>query len=217
LIARGATIDDPIGIIFEAYSIVSCYNFTKYIEQQHKDYLNGKLTGLTHEALLSSAKCKFDFLKLKGQWGAKSSNNKKIVAVVAKLSVLRRQLKLDQKLRDMGNSTGEGKGGGKTNNKKIPPTKQSKRRTRHGRRSLLRTVTRRARPSESNYHLCEHHMAWTVHLPADCCLGKKQKEEQKAQPAYKANFETIAAAAASPIDTQFQALLASLSGLQEEE
>ncbi len=31
LIARGATVDNPIGIIFEAYSTVLCYNFTKYI------------------------------------------------------------------------------------------------------------------------------------------------------------------------------------------
>jgi hypothetical protein len=40
---------------------------------------------------------------------------------------------------------------------------------------------------------------------------------QKAKPAYKANSATIAAAAASAINPQFQALLASLSGLQEEE
>jgi hypothetical protein len=28
IIARGATVDDSIGIIFEAYSVVPCYNFT---------------------------------------------------------------------------------------------------------------------------------------------------------------------------------------------
>jgi hypothetical protein len=48
--------------------------------RQHEDYLDGKLTGLTHEALLS-AKRKFNFLKLKGQWGAKSPDNEKIVAM----------------------------------------------------------------------------------------------------------------------------------------
>jgi hypothetical protein len=32
IIARGATVDDPIGIIFEAYSVVPCYNFTTYEE-----------------------------------------------------------------------------------------------------------------------------------------------------------------------------------------
>jgi len=29
LLARGATLDDPIGILFEAYLLVPCYNFTK--------------------------------------------------------------------------------------------------------------------------------------------------------------------------------------------
>jgi hypothetical protein len=28
IIARGAIVNDPIGIIFEAYSVVPCYNFT---------------------------------------------------------------------------------------------------------------------------------------------------------------------------------------------
>ncbi len=32
LLARGATLDDPIGILlFEAYLLVPCYNFTKYM------------------------------------------------------------------------------------------------------------------------------------------------------------------------------------------
>jgi hypothetical protein len=31
--AQGATINNPIGIIFEAYSIIPCYNFTTYMKQ----------------------------------------------------------------------------------------------------------------------------------------------------------------------------------------
>ncbi len=37
IIARGATVDDPIGIIFEAYSVVPCYNFTTYMKRQHNN------------------------------------------------------------------------------------------------------------------------------------------------------------------------------------
>jgi hypothetical protein len=44
IIARGATVNNPIGIIFEAYSVVPCYNFTTYMKRQHDDYLDGKLT-----------------------------------------------------------------------------------------------------------------------------------------------------------------------------
>jgi len=40
LLARGATLDDPIGILFEAYLLVPCYNFTKYNSTKHNEYLN---------------------------------------------------------------------------------------------------------------------------------------------------------------------------------
>jgi hypothetical protein len=84
LLAQGATLDDPIGILFEAYLLVPCYNFTKYISTKHDDYLDGNLTGITHQALMSMAKRKFDFLKTKGKWGAKSPDNEKIVAMTDK-------------------------------------------------------------------------------------------------------------------------------------
>jgi hypothetical protein len=79
LIARGATIDGPITILFEAYLVVPCHNFKTYICWQHETYLDGKLTTMTHKALMTSAKCNFDWLKTKGIWGAKSLDNQKIV------------------------------------------------------------------------------------------------------------------------------------------
>jgi hypothetical protein len=97
IIAQGATVDDPIDIIFEAYSVVPCYNFTTYMKRQHDDYLDLKLT-ITHEALMASAKAKMDYLKLKGKWGAKSPDDKKIVAMAAEINALKEQLKLGPKL-----------------------------------------------------------------------------------------------------------------------
>ena len=61
LLSRGASVDDPIQILFDAYQIVPCYNFQVYIGRQYEDYLDGKLT-LTHEALLKMAKAKYDWL-----------------------------------------------------------------------------------------------------------------------------------------------------------
>ncbi len=113
--ARGATVDDPIGIPFEAYLVVPCHNFKTYIHRQHKDYLNGKLTNITHEAHITSAKCKFDWLKTKGLWGEKSPDNKKIVALTAALNTLKGQLKLDPKLSAIAN---EGKKKGNKRDKK---------------------------------------------------------------------------------------------------
>jgi hypothetical protein len=66
LATRGRTVNNPTGILFKAYLVVPCHHFKSYIRQQHKDYLNGKLTSITHKALLTSAKCKFDWLKTKG-------------------------------------------------------------------------------------------------------------------------------------------------------
>jgi hypothetical protein len=64
------------------------------------------------------------------------------------------------------------------------------------------------------YHWCEHHMAWTVHKPADCLLGKQHKEDQKKKP-QKANSSTFAAAAVMAVNSQFAALMASIANLAE--
>jgi hypothetical protein len=66
LITRGATIDDPIGILFDAYLGVPCHNFKAIHLLLAQGYLDGKLTAITHEALMTLAKCKFNWLKTKG-------------------------------------------------------------------------------------------------------------------------------------------------------
>jgi hypothetical protein len=54
-------------------------------------------------------------------------------------------------------------------------------------------------------------MAWTVHLPAECPLGKQHKDSQKGtKPAYKANSASYAAAAAASISPHFAALMATI-------
>jgi hypothetical protein len=65
------------------------------------------------------------------------------------------------------------------------------------------------------FNWCEHHMAWTVHKPADCLLGKQHKDEQK-KP-YKANSATVAAAATLAINPHFTALMAAMANLDMNE
>jgi hypothetical protein len=151
LIARGATLDDPISILFEAYLLVPCYNFTKYMSTKHDEYLDGNLSGLTHEAMMSMAKRKFDFLKTKGKWGAKSPDDEMIVAMAAKIHSLKGQLKLDPKLSTI---AGEGKrvtaNPRRKRTRRTRQTRRIRRKMRHGKRNHPRRgSTRKARKSES--------------------------------------------------------------------
>ncbi len=216
MIAMGATIDDPIGILFNAYLVVPCHRLKLYIRQQHEDYLDSKLTTITHEALMMSAKCKFDWLKTKGLWGAKSPDNKKIVAMTAALNALKGQLKLDPKLSAIAN---EGKKKGDKMDKK-----KNKKNTYNQRKQKKDEAWKREPPKNGEkqekqvgkymYHWCEHHMAWTMHKPADCLLGKQHKQDQRKKP-QKANSTTFAAAAAMAVNPQFATLMASIADLDE--
>ena len=62
------------------------------------------------------------------------------------------------------------------------------------------------------YHWCEQHMAWCMHLPSECRLGTQRKGEQKRTVG--GTSATYAAAVASISNPQFQALIASIAGLQ---
>ncbi len=55
LLARGATVDDPIGLLFDAYLVVPCHNFKEYICCHHDNWLDRKLTGMTHKTLMTFA------------------------------------------------------------------------------------------------------------------------------------------------------------------
>jgi hypothetical protein len=64
------------------------------------------------------------------------------------------------------------------------------------------------------YPWCEHHMVRMVHKPADCLLGKQHKEDQKKKP-QKANSATFAAAAATAVNPQIAAFMASIADLDK--
>ena len=66
-----------------------------------------------------------------------------------------------------------------------------------------------------SYNCCKHHMAWTVHKPSDCELGKKHKDNQK-KDRNKANTAVVALAATATISPCYAALLATLANIEEE-
>jgi hypothetical protein len=90
IVTCGATVDDPVDILFSAYMVVPCNNFRSYIKCKQDAYTDGTLT-LTHKELIMLATNKFNLLKQEGTWGAKSPDEDKIVAMQAELTALRGQ------------------------------------------------------------------------------------------------------------------------------
>jgi hypothetical protein len=125
LLARSTPVDDPIGLLFDAYLIVPCHNFKEYIRCHPDNWLDGKLTGITHEILMTFATHKCDYLKTKETWGAKSPNDDKIVAMSAAFNDLKRHFKLDNKLGEVIKVKGKGKGKEKVGNKKTKNKKNT--------------------------------------------------------------------------------------------
>ncbi len=139
--------------------------------------------------------------------------------MTAALNLLKGQLKLDPKLRAIPN---EGKKKGDKRDKK-----KNKKNTYYQPEQKKDEAWKKEPPKDGEkhkkkvgkytYHLCEHHMAWTVHKPANCLLlGKQHKEEQKKKPQKAvANSTTVAAAAATAVNPQFAALMASILDLDK--
>jgi hypothetical protein len=142
-LAPGATVNDPLNTLFNTYLVVPCYHFRTYMKQKHNDYLDRTLT-LTHEVLMAFAKAHFNYLQNTGQWGAKSPDDKKIVAMAAILNVLKGQLKLDPKLSTITKDKkkeDKGENKGKKSTKRTLPTRNIRKRMRHGRKCLPRMTT----------------------------------------------------------------------------
>ncbi len=179
----------------------------------HEDYLDGKLPTMTHESLMGMTKSKFNYLCNKGMWGAKSQDNDKIVAMTATINELKGQLKLSPQLAAVAETGNKKKKGQKNKNKKdksdcvkqkkdeawkkVPPKEGEKQEKEHSGRT---------------HFWCVRHMAWTMHSPKDCCLGKERKGENKV-----ANSAPAAAAAATAVNPSYQALLSTLAKFQDKE
>jgi hypothetical protein len=193
------------------------------MKRQHDDYLDGKLT-VTHEALMALAKAKMDYFKLKGKWGAKYPNDEKIVAMVAEITALKGQLKLNPKLSAIAE---EGKKKGKKGDKGEKGKKWKNKKNTSNKKDQKRDETYKQVPPKENekkekqvgkytYNWCKHHMAWTVHKPSDCELGKKHKDNQK-KDRNKANSAVVHSVAATTISPHYATLLATLANLDKEE
>ncbi len=172
---------------------------------------------LTHEVLLKMAKTKYNWLVSKKKWGSKSPDNEKIVAMAAEIKSLKGQLKLNPKLAEIADKKEEAKKSGKKmQNKKDTSNKREQKKDGAWKKVPPKSGNpKEEKQGDYTYHWCKHHMAWTVHKPTDCRLGKKHQEKQK--PVFRANSATVAAAAATAINPHYVALLATLGALTDDE
>jgi hypothetical protein len=215
IIARGDSVDDPVDILFGAYAAVPCAEFRSYIKNKHDVYTDGTLV-IAYDELILLATNKYNLLKQEGTWGAKSPDEECIVAMQAELTALKGQLALGPNLKKAAGKEGDGKGKDdkkdkkKTRNKKdnsnkknqkkdeqwkkIPPKDGEPKEKKHG-------------PKDRVFHWCHHHMAWGMHKPADCNVGK---ERAGGAPDAGRNAVAAQAASATVINPSWSALLANM-------
>ena len=104
----GSTINNHIDILFDAYHVITCNNFQKYIIWKHKEYLDSELASLTYKELMSMVTDKYTYLQNKGLWGVQTQEEK-LVTMVAEKEKLKSQLKLSSKLQvDVGRKKKKG-------------------------------------------------------------------------------------------------------------
>ena len=143
-------------------------------------------------------------------WGAKSPDNEKIVAISAALNDLKGKFKLDDKLATIKKGGGNDKGGKKAKNKKNTLNRVAQKKDKAWKKVPPKDGEKKNEEvGKYTYYWCEHHMAWTVHTPSDCGLGKERKDVQ--QPAratlLQAKAATYAVEAAMALNPNFSALL----------
>ena len=218
IIARGATVDDPVDILFAAYAAVPCSNFRSYIKRKHDAYTDGTLI-ISHDELILLANNKFNLLKSEGSWGAKSPDEERIVAMQAELTALKGQFALNPNLKKIAAPGGkkDEKGGQdgkreakKTRNKKNTSNKKNQKQDEAWKKVAPKDgEPKEKKVKDKTFYWCHHHMAWGVHKPADCRVGQGQGANRP--PAEGRNQVAAQAASATVLNPQWAALVANMA------
>jgi hypothetical protein len=217
IIARGATVDNPVDILFFAYMVVPCNNFRSYIKRKQDAYTDGTLT-LTHKELIMLATNKFNLLKpQEGTWEAKSPDKDKIVAMQAELTALRGQFQLAPNLKKAAGTKDDNREGGKKqgggdnrkqkNNKKKKNKKEQKRDENWKKTPPKEGEAHKKKVKGHTWRWCKHHMGWGNHKEELCQLGSGRTNQQTN------SFNQVAAQAALATvpNPKWQALMANMA------
>ena len=216
IIARGAGVDDATDILFSAYAVVPCALFRLYIKNKADQYTDGTAT-FTHEELILLATNKFNLLVQTGEWGAKSLEEEKIIAMQAELTTLKGQFELGPKLRiaagekkkDTSDNKGDGKkGAGKFKNKKGTDNKRRQKEAEKWQRVPPKDgESHEKKVKDRTFYWCKHHMCWGGHKEKEC---KKGMERTAAQQDDSRTTYAASAASATVGNSNWNNLLANM-------
>jgi hypothetical protein len=140
IIDQGATVDNPVDILFTAYSVVPCAHFCLYIKGKRDGYTNGTAI-YTHEQLILLASNKYNLLVQEGIFGAKLLEEEKIIAMQAELMALKGQFVLAPSLQKRKTMSRRISQRVKRKRKRILRTRRSRSEWRNGNVCLPRTVS----------------------------------------------------------------------------
>ncbi len=203
-------IDNVHCILFIAYLAIPNAEFNTYMHCLYDNWMDqvGEMKNIKFEQLMQHAKAKYDLLLSMGKWGIKTKEQEEIIALKAQLEGMKdAALQISDKLKKAA--------GKKTDQIKKAPKGKIKRDLK-GKKDQKQDETWKKIPpkqgkpltkkvGKKKWHWCKHHMAYTVHKPADCCLSKDQ--------ANKANMHAKAAIKEEDDDSTncVKALLASIN------
>jgi hypothetical protein len=165
------------------------------------------MLSLTSQELAILAQQQYALMKTKGNFMKSQVIEYEIVAMRSKMVQLKGKLALSKNV-DQAGTKKTGRGTNKQCQKrdaawkKVPP-------------KAGKPLTKSIRAKD--FHWCEHHMAWTVHLPADCRLNVPAKANGSATPTNANPPPTGATAAAATFTAEgIMSLIGSTMGLAED-
>jgi hypothetical protein len=176
--ARGATPDDMVPHLFQAYVLVPDEKFKDYIENKESEHDEERVV-YKADQLMKLAETKFRQRKTNNTWIAPTADQEKVIALEATVDRLLKQQKKANILsgnppkKDNAKSKGKndkGKARKPMPEWKLKPPAQGEPKTK--------------KVDGKTYHWCTNHKMWMLHMPAECkgVAPKKNFDNKKPPP-----------------------------------
>lgn len=183
LLARGETTSDLMVNIFTGLKACSDASFVSYIARKEDDYNEGQ--NISVDELLDLASNKYESLIERGIYCQPTEDQKKIVALTAKIEKLGKANKANNR------TNGSGKGGknGNTNPEKANKSGSKSDSNATGAKRQYETPEWKLKAPKSGesktkkvkgrtYHWCKYHKMWCIHKESQCSKGKTGANDQ---------------------------------------